>query len=144
MPAPEPTPAEQAANAPHSSQTAAIPFETSLAELNDIVNRLESGSLGLSDSIGAYERGVAILRCLHDQLADVEERVRMLVRIDDQGRPILEAIEPTAATPDRTGRRTGGASATDGAPSGQRTARSASRQGRPKRLPGMDDAGEDG
>jgi exodeoxyribonuclease VII small subunit len=44
-----------------------VPFEASLAELNDLVNRLESGSLGLSDSIGAYELGVAILRRLHEQ-----------------------------------------------------------------------------
>ena len=81
---PEPTLAGEAGNSAHPAQPAAVPFEMSLAELNDLVNRLESGALGLSDSIGAYERGVAILRRLHQQLADVEERVRLLVRIDDQ------------------------------------------------------------
>jgi exodeoxyribonuclease VII small subunit len=121
-----------------------VPFETSLSELNDLVNRLESGSLGLSDSIGAYERGVAILRRLHEQLADVEERVRLLVRIDEQGRPILEEIETGATAPEKTGRPTGGGSTTDGDVTVRRADRSASRTSRPKRLPGMDDAGEDG
>ena len=71
-PQPEPNLGEQAGNPAQSAQPAAVPFEASLSELNDLVNRLESGSLGLSDSIGAYERGVAILRRLHEQLADVE------------------------------------------------------------------------
>jgi exodeoxyribonuclease VII small subunit len=121
-----------------------VPFETSLTELNDLVNRLESGGLGLSDSIGAYERGVAILRRLHEQLADVEERVRLLVRIDDQGRPILEEIGSGATSPEKTNRKTGGGSTTDSDAPARRAARPASRTGRPKRLPGMDDAGEDG
>ena len=146
----EPQPSEQrrqadpAANSAQPSQPAAVPFEASLTELNDLVNRLESGALGLSDSIGAYERGVAILRRLHEQLADVEERVRLLVRIDDQGRPILEEIGSGATPPEKTDRKTGGGSTTDSDAPARRAARSASRTGRPKRLPGMDDAGEDG
>ena len=83
--------------APEPSAAAAAPqnFETALNQLADLVARLESGSLGLSESIDAYERGVAILRRLHDELAAAEERVNVLVRIDDEGRPILEP----AATP---------------------------------------------
>jgi len=138
------TQADQAENSAHSAQPAAVPFEASLTELNDLVNRLESGALGLSDSIGAYERGVAILRRLHDQLADVEERVRLLVRIDEQGRPILSEIGATATAQDTTGRPTATGSTSDGDRSGRRATRPASRTGRPKRLPGMDDAGEDG
>ena len=137
-------PADQTENSAHSAQPTAVPFEASLTELNDLVNRLESGALGLSDSIGAYERGVAILRRLHEQLADVEERVRLLVRIDDQGRPILEEIGSETMSPGKTGRPTGNASTTDSDATARRAARPASRTGRPKRLPGMDDAGEDG
>lgn len=106
-------------------ELAGLPFEAGLTELNDIVGRLESGGLGLSESIVAYERGVSILRHLHTQLADVEERVRLLVRIDEQGRPILDsALEEPAG---------GGESAP------RRGARSASRPARPKRLPGMEE-----
>ena len=46
----------------------------------DLVARLESGRLGLSESIAAYERGVALLRRLHEELAQAEERVSVLVR----------------------------------------------------------------
>ena len=87
---------------------------------------------------------MAILRRLHEQLADVEERVRLLVRIDDQGRPILEEIGSETMSPGKTGRPTGNASTTDSDATARRAARPASRTGRPKRLPGMDDAGEDG
>ena len=141
---PEQTPTDRAENSAQTSQPTTVTFETSLAELNDLVNRLESGGLGLSDSIGAYERGVVILRRLHEQLADVEERVRMLVRIDDQGRPILEEIDLGANAPEKTARVAGNGATADDDKSGRRTARAASRTGRPKRLPGMDDAGEDG
>lgn len=115
----------------HSPKTTPPPqpaqptFEAALAELADLVGRLESGALGLSESIGAYERGVALLRGLHDQLAAVEERVKMLVRVDDQGRPILETPDLAAPGGDTRGV--------------ERPARTA-RPGRAKRLPGMDDA----
>ena len=119
-PAPEAQPAD-----------AAQTFEASLNQLGDLVARLESGSLGLSESIDAYERGVAILRRLHEELAVAEERVNVLVRIDDEGQPILA---PTA---------TGGASqaadsAQPAAPRGQRPPRA--KNARPRSLPGMDDA----
>ncbi|MFM8707085.1 MAG: exodeoxyribonuclease VII small subunit [Planctomycetia bacterium] len=123
-----------------------------MAELNDLVNRLESGALGLSESIGAYERGVSILRRLHEQLADVEERVRLLVRIDEQGRPILEPIQETTATdkavPSNATAAAAAATSQTSETSGPRgprpVARAQARPGRVKRLPGMDDAGEDG
>ena len=113
------------AKAPHPAQPAQPAFEAALAELAELVSRLESGALGLSESINAYEKGVALLRGLHEQLAAVEERVRTLVRVDDEGRPVLEATDH-------------GGPAAEKARSEKpvRTARS----GRAKRLPGMDDA----
>lgn len=110
---------------------AAATFESALDQLGDIVARLESGSLGLSASIDAYERGVAILRRLHEELAAAEERVNVLVRIDDEGRPILE---PAAAT----GAIQAADSAQPAAPRGPRPPRA--KTARPRSLPGMDDA----
>ena len=119
-PAPEAQPADTAPT-----------FEASLNQLGDIVARLESGSLGLSESIDAYERGVAILRRLHDELAAAEERVNVLVRIDDEGRPILEPAAATGAVPAAD-------SAQPAAPRGPRPPRT--KTARPRSLPGMDDA----
>jgi exodeoxyribonuclease VII small subunit len=130
MPSPEdgggvrPLSGAQSAN---SDQTAS--FEDALAALGETVMRLESGALGLSESIAAYERGVAILRRLHDELAAVEERVKLLVRIDDQGRPILGPVpHDDAASPAATAKQ----AAKRGA--------SAAKTSRVKTLPGMDDA----
>lgn len=113
---------------PEPAAAAATPnFETGLEQLADLVARLESGSLGLSASIDAYERGVAILRRLHDELAAAEERVNVLVRIDDEGRPILE---PAAAPP--------ADSSPSASPRSPRPARP--KAGRTRSLPGMDEA----
>lgn len=113
-------------------------FEDALLELNEIVVRLETGGLGLAASIAAYERGVSLLGRLHGHLAAVEERVRMLVRVDEDGRPILEAS--AGGAPPRTpaepqSRDSRGESRSSGPPK--------PRPGRPKRLPGMDDTAEE-
>ena len=90
-------PADGPATTSQSAAAAQIAsFEEGLATLSDLVVRLESGSLGLSDSIDAYERGVAILRLLHQELSQAEERVSVLVRIDEEGRPILAPHEASA------------------------------------------------
>ena len=108
-------------------------FEASLAQLSELVARLESGGLGLSESIDAYERGVAILRGLHAELAAAEERVSVLVRIDEEGRPILAAHGTAAAAPAAT------ADASPEPPARQPRAGRA-KPSRPRSLPGMDDA----
>ena len=119
----------------HSHQSTS--FEEGLAHLGEIVGRLESGGLGLSESIAAYESGVTILRQLNTELATVEERVSTLVRIDEDGRPILESSSPgrhgaaddtAAATSDST------QPARTRTPRGGRTSTA-----RAKSLPGMDD-----
>lgn len=115
--------AADAANSPQPPS-----FEVALAELGDLVSRLESGSLGLSESITAYERGVALLRRLHEELAVAEAKVSTLVRIDEQGRPVLapaESPQPDSASPPAQ-------------------PRSAGRRQRPRTLPGMDDGGGGG
>lgn len=132
MPAPDRDAAERGqAQSSNSDQTAS--FEESLAALSETVMRLESGALGLSDSIAAYERGVTILRRLHDELAAVEERVKLLVRIDDEGRPVLGPL------PHDTGDKTTAPAAKK---PGSRAA-SAPKTSRAKTLPGMDDGGGD-
>lgn len=130
MPAPDPSAAADGhAQSSNSDQTAS--FEASLAALGETVMRLESGALGLSDSITAYERGVTILRRLHEELAAVEERVKLLVRIDDDGRPVLGPLPHAAAE---------STAAPAAKKAGSRTA-SAAKTSRAKTLPGMDDGG---
>ena len=101
-------------------------FEEGLGMLGDIVARLESGGLGLTESIAAYERGVGLLRRLHDELAQAEERVSMLVRIDEDGKPVLAPF----------GSEAGEGDAND-LPGTRRRSRAKAARGRS--LPGMDD-----
>jgi len=53
-------------------------FERSLDELEQIVQRMETGDLGLDDSLGAYERGVSLYRQCRSALDQAELRVKLL------------------------------------------------------------------
>ncbi|MHB1340522.1 MAG: exodeoxyribonuclease VII small subunit [Coriobacteriia bacterium] len=66
---------EHAENAPGAD----ISFGAALAELEQIVKALESGTLELEESLERYERGVALLRACQAKLADAQQRVTMLV-----------------------------------------------------------------
>lgn len=65
-------------------------FEESLDELDMIIHKMESRDLGLTESLTAYEQGVSLLRHLHEELSDIEQRVVTLVRIDQDGNPVFE------------------------------------------------------
>jgi exodeoxyribonuclease VII small subunit len=63
-----------------------VSFEEALSELEQIVQRLESGELSLEDSLGQYERGVARLRACYQLLEQAETRIQLL-EFDAKGRP---------------------------------------------------------
>lgn len=58
-------------------------FEEGMLTLEGIVKRLEQGNLPLEESLDAFERGIQLLRFLHDKLGEVERRVEVLVRDAD-------------------------------------------------------------
>jgi exodeoxyribonuclease VII small subunit len=68
-------------------------FEDALRELEDTVQRLESGELSLEDALVAFERGVGLVRVLNEKLAAVEQRVDVLMR-DAQGRLGTRPLDP--------------------------------------------------
>ncbi|MDX9706439.1 MAG: exodeoxyribonuclease VII small subunit [Azospira sp.] len=55
-----------------------LKFETALAELESLVASMEAGQLPLEESLAAYRRGVGLLQHCQRQLADAEEKVRVL------------------------------------------------------------------
>ncbi|GEM_PF-1302342 len=55
-------------------------FEDDLKELENIVNRLDSGELALEESIEAFERGVHLVKRLNKRLDEIERKVELLVR----------------------------------------------------------------
>jgi exodeoxyribonuclease VII small subunit len=64
-------------------------FEESLTELESIVDALERGDMTLEESLGAFERGVALTRTCQKALDAAEQRVRVLTesRIDAAPEP---------------------------------------------------------
>lgn len=61
-------------------KTDAPDFERTLAELEETVRRLEAGDLPLEDSLGAFEKGVALVRTLHSRLDAVQMRIDELIQ----------------------------------------------------------------
>lgn len=70
-------------------------FETSLDELEQLVEKMEHGNLSLEDSLAAYERGVGLYRRCQTALEQAELRVKLLSDPQDPA-----SAEPFAAAPD--------------------------------------------
>jgi exodeoxyribonuclease VII small subunit len=53
-------------------------FESAIAELEAIVKQMDDGDLPLDKSLALFERGIALSRYCHDQLAAAERRIEQL------------------------------------------------------------------
>ena len=62
----------------------AVDFEGALARLEEIVEGLEAGELGLEAALAAFEEGVALSRRCSAQLDDAERRIEVLVEGGDE------------------------------------------------------------
>jgi exodeoxyribonuclease VII small subunit len=69
----------------------AMSFETALAELEQIVAKLESGQAPLAESIAIYERGEALKAHCEALLKSAEARIEKITLARD-GRPV--GVEP--------------------------------------------------
>jgi len=55
-----------------------LSFEQALEELDVLVRKMESGELGLDDSIAAYRRGAELARYCQVRLSAAEQEIRKL------------------------------------------------------------------
>ncbi|MFP4207524.1 MAG: exodeoxyribonuclease VII small subunit [Wenzhouxiangella sp.] len=60
-------------------------FESSLKELEELVEKLENGKLSLQDSLACFERGVSLSRHCHGMLEQARHSVTVLTDPDDPG-----------------------------------------------------------
>jgi exodeoxyribonuclease VII small subunit len=58
--------------------TNSLDFETALAQLEQLVQKLESGDLSLEASLQEYERGVQLTRVCQQALKQAEQRVQLV------------------------------------------------------------------
>lgn len=54
-------------------------FEKALQQLEKIVSRMESGELGLEESLNQFEQGIKLAKNCQDTLTDAESRVEQLI-----------------------------------------------------------------
>jgi len=59
-------------------------FEAALAELEKIVEQMESGEQSLEESLKSFQRGIELTRACQRGLKEAEQRVEKLVREGDE------------------------------------------------------------
>ncbi len=70
-----------------TEQPESLPFEVAFAQLEDIVRKLESGSLSLDESLELFERGQRLAAHCNLQLDEAELKIQQLtVGPDGTGR----------------------------------------------------------
>ena len=65
-------------------------FEMALTELQSIIENLESGSPSLEKMIQLFEEGMTLMSYCRDELNEVEDRVKILVKENDK---FIEKVE---------------------------------------------------
>jgi len=73
------------------TETQELKFDEAIADLEQVVEQLESGDLSLEDSLAAFEKGVGLVRYCNQKLSEVEKKVELLVK-DKQGHLRLQAF----------------------------------------------------
>ena len=73
-----------------NKQEAPKKFEDALSALEKIVEELESGDLGLDESLKRYEQGVKAYRRCYEILDGAERRIALLTGKDADGKAITE------------------------------------------------------
>ena len=74
----------------------ALDFEQSLAELQQLVERLESGELSLEDSLTCFEQGIGLTRECQTALSQAEQKVQMLLERDGKLQEVPFEADPDA------------------------------------------------
>ncbi len=67
-------------------------FEAALAELENLVERMESGDQTLEEALASFQRGIVLTRACQKGLKEAEQRVEKLVQEGGDAR-----IEPLRA-----------------------------------------------
>ena len=93
-------------------------FEQAVAEVEEIVGRLEGGKLELAQSLEEYQRGIGTLKECYELLSDAERRITLLSGFDADGNPITEPFGEEAMSDEvkqstRSARRSAPASKRD-------------------------------
>ena len=70
-----------------------LSFEKALADLEQIVAKLEKGGIPLNESLTLFEKGVKLARFLRGELEKAEKKVEILLK-DEKGEIRAEDFDP--------------------------------------------------
>lgn len=63
-------------------------FEAALAELEKIVEKMESGEQSLEDALKSFQRGIELTRLCQQGLKDAEQKVEKLIQQNGEFRAV--------------------------------------------------------
>jgi exodeoxyribonuclease VII small subunit len=66
----------------------ALSFEESLAELEQLIERMEQGHLSLEEALKSFERGIQLTRTCQKALKEAEQKVQIL--LEENGESTLK------------------------------------------------------
>ncbi len=74
-------------------------FEAALAELEKIVEKMESGEQSLEDALKSFQRGIELTRLCQQGLKDAEQKVEKLIQQNGEFRavPLNEEADDAAS-----------------------------------------------
>ena len=81
------------AASPIPADIAKLSFEDALAELEQIVSKLETGKSKLDDAIGAYERGALLKRHCEAKLREAQMKVEQ-IQLQPDGSLSVKPLDP--------------------------------------------------
>ena len=73
-------------------KTDSINFEKTLSELEQLVEKMESGDLSLEESLKLFERGITLTKTCQQALSEAEQKVKIL--LEKEGQPELKTFNP--------------------------------------------------
>ncbi len=73
-----------------TGEVTSLTFEEALKELQNIVDKLETGQVTLEEAIEMYERGVRLSKYCIEKLTQAELRIKKIVKDEIQGFTLLD------------------------------------------------------
>jgi len=65
-------------NAKQNNSISKLGFEEAIKQLTGIVGKIEQGEIALQDSLGQYERGMALIKHCREILQKAEQRIEKI------------------------------------------------------------------
>ena len=74
--------------------TDAVTFEQAYERLEQILEKMNSGTLSLEDSLKFYEEADKLIGHCNKKLSDAETKIEMLVKNREGGKPEMQEFTP--------------------------------------------------